>query len=331
MITIKDIANRLGVSVSTVSKGLNGASDISDELRQTVLDTAVEMGYTTKSSRKKEYRKLCIFIENMSYESIDDFGYEIVLGFRQSAFRYKWNLEIIPVTSAFQEEEKYDTYLLRNGFCGAFLLGLALHDPWIKQLEETSMPTVLLDNFIKNNPNVCYVGTDSYEGISMAVNHLRELGHRNIAFLNGSQFSMVTDQRQEAFENAMAEASLPLRKELMVFGYYVADSARYHVPGFLAAGATAIVCGNDLIAQGVIEECKKRGFSVPKDISVIGFDDIPVAAAFKPPLTTIRQERNQLGRCAYSTLNALINHIPVSKTLLRPKLVIRESTERVIS
>ena len=82
MATIKDIANRLGVSVSTVSKGLNGASDISDELRQMVLDTAVEMGYSTKRSKKVENRKLCIFIENMNYETIDEFGYDIVLGFK---------------------------------------------------------------------------------------------------------------------------------------------------------------------------------------------------------------------------------------------------------
>ncbi len=79
MATIKDIANRLGVSVSTVSKGLNGASDISDELRQMVLDTAVEMGYATKRSKKVENRKLAIFIENMDYEAATQFGYEIVL------------------------------------------------------------------------------------------------------------------------------------------------------------------------------------------------------------------------------------------------------------
>ena len=84
MATIKDIANRLGVSVSTVSKGLNGASDISDELRQIVLDTAVEMGYSTKRSKKEENRKLCIFIENMSYQSIDEFGYDLVSGFKHS-------------------------------------------------------------------------------------------------------------------------------------------------------------------------------------------------------------------------------------------------------
>lgn len=328
MATIKDIANRLGVSVSTVSKGLNGASDISDELRQMVLDTAVEMGYSTKRSKKVENRKLCIFIENMNYETIDEFGYDIVLGFKQNAFRRKWDVDILPITPAFQEEEKYDTFLLKNGYCGAFLMGLALHDSWIKQLENTTMPTVLLDNFISGNPNVCYLGTDSYEGITMAVNHLVNLGHKNIAFLNGSLYSLVSDQRQEAFESAMAAASLPVQKDLTAYGYYVSDSAKYHVPGFLAAGATAVVCGNDLIAKGVIDECTKRGFRVPEDVSVVGFDDISIVATFDPPLTTIRQERNELGRCAYDILNSLIHHIPISKTLLRPKLIERESTAR---
>lgn len=328
MATIKDIANRLGVSVSTVSKGLNGASDISDELRQMVLDTAVEMGYSTKRSKKVENRKLCIFIENMNYETIDEFGYDIVLGFKQNAFRRKWDVDILPITPTFQEEEKYDTFLLKNGYCGAFLMGLALHDSWIKQLENTTMPTVLLDNFISGNPNVCYLGTDSYEGITMAVNHLVNLGHKNIAFLNGSLYSLVSDQRQEAFESAMAAASLPVQKDLTAYGYYVSDSAKYHVPGFLAAGATAVVCGNDLIAKGVIDECTKRGFRVPEDVSVVGFDDISIAATFDPPLTTIRQERNELGRYAYDILNSLIHHIPISKTLLRPKLIERESTAR---
>lgn len=328
MATIKDIANRLGVSVSTVSKGLNGASDISEELRQMVLDTAVEMGYATKRSKKTENRKLCIFIENMNYESIDEFGYDIVLGFKQNAFRHKWDVDIVPITPTFQAEEKYDTYMLKNGYCGAFLVGFALHDEWMRQLEDTTMPTVLFDNFIANNPNVCYIGTDSYEGIGMAVNHLFKLGHRDIAFLNGSLYSMVSDQRQEAFESSMTELGLEIRPDLMARGYYVSDSAKYHVPGFLAAGATAIVCGNDLIAKGVMEECVQRGFRVPEDISVIGFDDISLAATYNPPLTTIRQERNELGKCAYVILNSLIHHISISKTLLRPKLIERESTAR---
>ena len=92
MVTIKDIANRLGISVSTVSKGLNGASDISEDLRQMVLDTAVEMGYQSKKMKKDENKKLCLFIENMEYETANQFGYEIILGFRQAAFRNGWSV-----------------------------------------------------------------------------------------------------------------------------------------------------------------------------------------------------------------------------------------------
>lgn len=329
MATIKDIANRLGVSVSTVSKGLNGASDISEELRQTVLDTAVEMGYSTKRSRKEENRKLCVFVENMNYQSIDEFGYDIVLGFKQNAFRHKWDVDIRPITPAFQMDEKYDTYLLKKGYCGAFLMGFALHDEWMKQLEHTTMPTVLLDNKIDDNPNVCYLGTDSYEGIRIGVNHLHNLGHKKIAFLNGSLHSLVSNQRHDAFISAVTAAGLEVDEELIAYGYFVADSAKYHVPGFLAKGATAIMCGNDLIAKGVIAECESRGFRVPEDVSVIGFDDIALASVLTPPLSTIRQERNELGRCAYVILNSLVHHIPISSTLLRPKLIERESSTRV--
>lgn len=331
MATIKDIANRLGVSVSTVSKGLNGASDISDELRQMVLDTAVEMGYSTKRSRKEENRKLCLLIENMDYESPGEFGYDLVLGFKQNAYRANWDVTVVPVTPSLQMDEKYDTFLLKNGYCGAFLVGFALHDEWMKQFETTTMPTVLLDNFVAENPNVCYVGTDNYEGIDLAVRHLYTLGHKKIAFLNGSLYSLVSDQRQEAFENAMKKYQLPVSLDLMAHGYFVSDSAKYHVPGFLAAGATAILCGNDLIAKGVIDECANRGFRVPEDISVVGFDDIPIAESLTPPLTTIRQERNELGRCAYVMLESLINHIPISKTLMRPLLIERDSTARLSS
>lgn len=328
MATIKDIANRLGVSVSTVSKGLNGASDISDELRQMVLDTAVELGYATKRSKKIENRRLAIFIENMDYETSAQFGYEIVLGFKQNAFRHNWDVTVIPVTPAFQLSEKYDTYMLKNGFCGAFLVGFALHDEWMKQLENTTMPTVLFDNYIRSNPNVAYIGTDNYEGIDAAVDHLYTLGHKKIAFLNGSLHSMVSEQRQEAYYNSMKAHGLEISEDLTAYGYYVADSAKYHVPTFLSAGATAIICGNDLIASGVITECKLRGFQVPEDISVIGFDDIPISSMLEPPLTTIRQERGELGKCAYIILNSLIHHIPICRTQIRASLIERESTAR---
>ena len=74
-----------------------------------------------------------------------------------NAFKHKWDVDIIPVTPQLQAEEKYDTYILKNGYCGAFLVGFALHDEWMQQLKSTTMPTVLFDNYIENNPNVAYV------------------------------------------------------------------------------------------------------------------------------------------------------------------------------
>lgn len=326
MATIRDIANKLGISVSTVSKGLNGANDISEELRQLVLDTAVELNYTTKRMRKEEYKKLCIFIENMEYETEADFGYDIILGFKQSAYRENWDVTVLPVTPSFQQQEKYDTYMLKNGYTGGFFIGFALQDEWLAQLQSSRIPTTLFDNSISGNPNVSYIGTDSLEGIDCAIEHLFQLKHRRIAFLNGSLHSMITEQRQKAFFDSMKAHRLTVDESLVANGYFVSESAKNHVPQFLKNGATAIICGNDLLAYGAIEECEKRGYRVPEDISIIGFDDLPQSASMTPPLTTIRQERTELGKCGYYTLTSLIRHVPVSITLLRPRFIVRETT-----
>lgn len=325
MVTIQDIADRLGISVSTVSKGLNGGRDISEALRQQVLDTAVEMGYTSKR-KSRANKRIAFFIENMSCEREDDFGYEILLGFQQGAFRNKDAVDVIPITPEFQQEIRYDNYMLENDYIAAFLLGLALNDPWMQQFKDTVFPTILLDNFIPVNSKLGYVGTDSEEGIEMAISHLYALGHEKIAFLNGSKDSMVSDQRMRAYLHSMNKFHLPVDPNLAVYGYYVADAAKYHVPAFLDAGVTAILCGNDNIAEGVIKCVEEHGFSVPEDVSVIGFDDLPFASELNPPLTTIRQNRGALGKCAFFILEGLISAVPASKILLRPTLVNRSST-----
>jgi len=325
VVTIQEIASRLGIAVSTVSKGLNGASDISENLRQLVLDTAVEMGYTTKKMRKAEHKKLALFIENMEYDSDNQFGYEIILGFKQASIHDSWDIRVIPINPTMQTEVRYDTYMLKHGFTGAFFAGFALHDEWLKQLQTTNIPTVLLDNYIKKNPNVGYIGTDNYEGIDIAIDLLTKMGHKKIALLNGSEGSLVSEERMDAFLKSMATHGLKPDPRLMAYGYYVAECAQYHVPDFLAAGATAILCGSDLIASGAITECNLRGFHIPRDISIIGFDDLPISAHISPPLTTIRQDRIELGKSAYYTLQSLIKHVSISKTLLRAQLVERQS------
>ncbi len=326
MATIKEIADRLGIAVSTVSKGLNGASDISAEMRQLVLDTAVEMGYASKKMKATGTRKVCIFIENMDYENIEQFGYEIVVGFKLSAARRHWDVAVVPTNLNMQTAEKFDTYMLKNGYSGAFLLGFTLHDDWVWQLSKTTVPTVLLDNYIERNNHVGYVGTDNSEGIDLAVDHLNNLGHKKIAFLNGSKNSMVSEQRHQSFITSMEKHGLIVEENLIEYGYYVPDCAKDHVPGFLQNGATAIMCASDLIASGVITEVQKHGLKVPEDISVIGFDDLPIAATLSPSLTTIRQDRTDIGKSAFLLLDGLIHNVTISKLLLRAKFIQREST-----
>jgi LacI family transcriptional regulator len=325
MPTLKDIAARLGVAPSTISKALNGASDVSEELRQTILDTAVEMGYVTKKMKKEKHKKLCILVENMPYEQEDDFGFDLILGFKQLAQRDNWSIDVIPVTPAFQSGRKFDSFMLRKGYSGAFCMGFALQDTWMQQFHSSTSPVVLLDNYVPYNPNVTYVGTDNYEGMALSVSHLAALGHQKIAFLNGSENSFVTEERRNAFIQSMHSNHLTVENDLNIYSYFVSEAAKYHVSHFLERGVTAIICGNDLLASGVITECRQLGYRIPEDVSVIGFDDIPIAQTTNPPLTTIRQNRLQLGKCAYTTLNALMLHIPLSKTILRAQLVSRGS------
>ena len=265
----------------------------------------------------------------MLYLKEDDFGFDIILGFKQAAVRDKWDVHIVEMNPILQMKEPYDRYMMRNHYHGGFLIGFALKDPWMKQLESTTIPTVLFDNYIRKNPNVAYTGTDSFEGIDLAIDHLTQLGHTHIALLNGSKDSMVTANRYEAFVSSMQSHDLPVNENLIAYGYYVEESAKYHFADLLNNGATAILCGNDLLAIGILKECQRLHIKVPRDISIVGFDNLPISAECTPALTTISQDRIDLGKSSYAALYWLIAKVPISRSLLRPSLIVRESTGKV--
>ena len=329
MATIKDIADLLNISTGTVSKGLNGGEDISEELRAKILDTAVSLGYSTKKMKKRNNWTVCVFIENMDYSAHNQFGYEIVLGFKQQALRDGYQVEIIPATLEMQLDEKYDTYMMKHGYKGGFFIGFTLNDPWLKSLDDTKVPTVLLDNIEGKNPCVSYIGTDNYQGMETSVEYLYNLGHRKIAFMNGDEYSMVAKTRADAFKKACRFYGLEVNNDLIKYGDFTKSGSKNFVEDFIKNGATAIMCASDVIAMGVITECESLGYKVPDYISVVGFDDLPISAHMTPSLTTIRQERNNIGKLGSLALYSLINGVHISHTMLRPSLVIRESTSAV--
>lgn len=324
MITITDIAKRLGISISTVSKGLNGASDISEEMRQLVLDTALEMGYVNKNKKTTTKHKVAIFIENMDYANINHFGYEIITSFRLCAAEHQYEVSVIPIDLYMQTAQTYDELMNQNSFAGAFILGFELNDIYIDQLNHTTIPTVLFDNYIANK-HIGYIGSDNTNGITMLVKHLHENGHRKIAFLNGRRNSYISQIRYKAYCNAMDDMRLSVDEALVGYGDFAPETAKTYVSTFLEHDATAIICASDLIASGVINELYRLGKRVPNDVSVTGFDDLPIAKYLAPPLTTIRQERFTLGKMAFILLSSLIEGIPISTLLIQSELIIRES------
>ncbi len=332
MITIKDISKRLNISVSTVSKALNGASDVSAQTRQLILQTATKMGYQPKQTRitAAETKKICVFIENMEYERVEQFGYDIIVGFRLAAALHNWDISIIPLALNQEAAYDYDEYMIQNHYDAGFLLGFTLHTDFIQQLEKTTVPTVLLDNVVYNK-NVCCVGTDNQQGIFYAVQHLFNLGHKNIAMLTGESISRVSQERLMGFRMGMENSGLQINEKLIAYGDYMSDCAARFTDSFIKNGATAIICASDLLAHGVIRELMSLEIHVPKDVSVVGFDDLPVSSYMTPALTTIRQDRLSIGKNVCLMLDQIMNGNPVNRLLLMPELIVRESTGPVCS
>lgn len=325
MATLNDIAAKLGITKGTVSKGLNNASDISEEMKKKILETAVELGYINKRRQKAE-KKLCVLVENMEYQNPNQFGHDIVLGFKQMAEPEGWIVDVVDISMEFQRGTPYGVFMMEHGYQASFILGLTLLDPWMQELRTSRIPTVLYDNSIRENPNVAYVGCDSQEGFELAVKHLTQLGHKKIGLISGPLESYILKARYNAYLSAMDRFGLEINENYIGLGYYVNDSTRKYIPALLEEGVTAILFSHDIRAISAITECNDRNVRIPQDLSIVGFDDLPMTAMTTPPLTTVRQDRLALGKCGFYALSCLLNHVPIGSILLRAQLIVRGST-----
>ena len=325
MPTMEDIARELGISKGTVSKALSGAKDISEAMRQTVLEKAADMGYS-RALRKVNAPRIALFITNIEYTHPDDFGFDLVAGFRKAAEPAGFVVDIIPLTTAMQLETPYDTYMTANNYCGSLFLGLSLpQDPWMKDFATCSTPTVLYDNHVSDNLKVTYIGTNNQEGMDLAVAYLKSLGHTKIGYLSSELTAYIYQRRYYAFFQAMMECGLPADSSMGGSAHHVSECLTQHLPRLLEQGCTAIVCSHDILAHSVMVHCRELGLRVPEDISILGFDDIPLCRYTLPPLTTIRQDRENLGRSALHALTSQMNHVCVSSLLLHAELIERAS------
>ena len=323
MATMDDIARALGIAKSTVSKALSGAEDVGETTRKLVLEKAVELGYARMV--RPGAPKLAVLIANMAFERPEDFGYDVVTGLRKAAEPAGYCVEVIALTPQLQAQYRYDEFMLLRGCRGALVLGLSLRDAWMRDFETCRTPAVLYDNHVSGNPNVTHIGVDNDEGMRMAVAHLHALGHARIGFLSACRGSFVYQERYRAFFRALRGQGLDSRRALAGRAEDTSGCLHTHLPRLLSLGCTAVVCSHDMLAHSVLIHCAEHGVAVPGALSIVGFDDIPLCRYTAPQLTTVRQNRAELGKSAFYALSCQLGGVPISTLLLHAELIVRGS------
>ncbi|MGZ0084965.1 LacI family DNA-binding transcriptional regulator [Geobacillus sp. C56-T2] len=338
MTTIKDIAKAAGVSVTTVSRALNGYSDVNEKTRQKIIDIAKRLNYSPNTLARglvmNKTKTIGLLVSGLTKESAkDNFTFEVLAGVNEYVSEVDYDMVLFSTTSTKQREKTYTQLCRERRVDGVILQGIRTDDPYLHEVVESDIPCVLIDIPIESK-TVGYVTTDNVEGAKMAVRHLVELGHRRIAMINGYEYAFVSEQRVKGFKEALLDAGLPVREYWIADGAFREEIAEQEALRLLEhyPEITAFFCASDLMALGVIKAAKRLGKRVPDDVAVIGYDDIILASYSSPPLSTIAQDKFAMGYEAAKLLIAMLEGRAESRVRMLPiELKIRESTVKGIN
>jgi LacI family transcriptional regulator len=331
--TLKEIAERVGRSVTTVSRALAGYDDVSKQTRDHVQRVARELGYEPNIAARQLQRRrsdtLAIILPTFGPRFSDPFFSELLAGVGNEAARHGFDMLISTRPPGQDETDAYLKHIRSRRVDGFVVVRTRRHDARIDLLKDEKFPFVAFGR-VEDNPDFLYVDEDSEWGIQLMVNHLLSLGHKRLAYLTAPQTLMFAHYRMRGFVASMQSHGLPVDPNLILEG----DLSQRH--GRELAGQlldqpnppTAIVACNDLMALGAMSATQERGLIVGQDISISGFDDIPPAEHAHPPLTTIHQPVHKIGTMVCQMLIKTIQgeHVDERQVLLRPSLVVRQST-----
>ncbi len=323
--TIRDVAERAGVSIATVSRALNDKSDVSGETRERVRQVARAVGYTpdpaARSLAGQKTRLIAIVVgDNAGHRDLS----LIFFG------------KVLAAISRRLSQSGYDPLLLQagdggldHGFDAAILIGVDGDDPLVERLAARDVPLVGVDVRCESG-RAAYVGSDHADGVRLALAHLHARGHRRIAHLAGATNTVAGSERLAAFRREAAALGLDIPDELIRQGDFSSASGYRETCALLALDErpTAIVAASDLMALAALQAIRDAGLQPGHDIAVAGFDDLEAAALAHPPLTTIRQDRRELGTLAAIRAVELIEDPEATPedAILPVELVVRGSS-----
>jgi len=331
-VRLQDIADRLGISVATVSRALGGYSDISLATRQRVLQAAQEAGYrpnvVARMLQKQRTDTIGFIVPTHGPRFSDPFFSELFAGIGNKATEAGFDLLVSTHPPGPAEMEAYKRLVMERRVDGVLVVRTRRQDPRLAYLLEQDFPVVAFGRS-ELDGDFPYVDVDGKVGMHLLIEHLVSLGHRRIALISPPPDFLFTYWRLEGYRECLQEHGIEYREEL-VKGGTLTERGGYDAGMQLLTmpvPPTAIAACNDLMALGVTSAAQTLGLTVGQDVAVTGFDDVPLAEHAHPPLTTVRQPIYQIGQRICDMLIRLLQDKPLTErhVMLEPELIVRVS------
>jgi LacI family transcriptional regulator, repressor for deo operon, udp, cdd, tsx, nupC, and nupG len=321
---MKEVAHRAGVSTATVSRALSNPERVSAEVRGRVLQAVADLDYTLNAAARTLRRSNTGIVLVLVPDIGNPFFSKVLKGIEQRARELSYSVLIGEAGDDNGQLETFARQIDAKRADGMILLNGRLPDFMSKRAADVSLPVVAASEWIAGAA-LPSVGIDNVAAALGAVRHLQDHGHRHIAHIAGPLGNVLSAARLAGYRAALGAGIKPRVAQ----GDFSITSGQIAARTLMAARTppTALFAANDEMAMGAIVALKALGLSVPGDVSVAGFDDIDFAAAYDPPLTTVRQPRFEMGRVAMSLLDSrLRGEDAVDPVLLPTALIVRDST-----